>query len=352
MRRKTIHNRKTKKLAGNWLFRWRFALDALMLLTLVGGAALLYTEVVTNRSAFLYFFFVPVSAGAVILGRLRGMLYAGIAGALILAAVLIRGLDWLYKPAETAEEAGSLIVWGCLLLITAYLVGVVSERGGNRSVLQGVGSEAIAAVERERRRMGFDVHDGIAQTVTTAQMQVEILEALTQHAGPEIREEVQHLKETIGMSVHEIREMIGNLRPPPLQPDEFSATLQRLIDDFREHNGIKTEFEVEGDLPSHTDSMRICVYRIVQEALSNVEQHADASRVRVGIQATHAGVFLTVADDGVGFDPEKATDHGSNGHFGVLGMHERAALLRGRVRVDSAPGEGTVVRAHIPGPRR
>jgi signal transduction histidine kinase len=124
-----------------------------------------------------------------------------------------------------------------------------------------------------------------------------------------------------------------------------------MAEEFRDRTGIKTEISLDGNLAAHTDSMRICVYRVVQEALSNIEQHAEASRARVGIRATNGGVFLTIADDGRGFDASAYSLPQSNGHFGLAGMHERVSLLAGRMKIDSAPGAGTVISAHIPGLR-
>jgi signal transduction histidine kinase len=331
--------------------RTRGFLEAAILLGVVVGAAVFYL-VVHERTSFLYYFFVPVAAGAVVFGRRLGAAYAALSILLVLVPVVLRGLRYIYGADPTvAEMLASFILWAAFLLATAYAVGWVSEHGGNRVLLQGLGADAITAVERERKRMGFDIHDGIAQVVTTALMEVEVLEALTEDAAPEVKEEVSRLKAICGEAVREIRTMIGHLRPPQLGAEEFPVTLTHLVGEFRDRTGVKVELAIEGDLSTHTDSMRICVYRVVQEALSNVEHHAEASRTRVGVRATKGRVFLTVADDGVGFDAAGYSLGKANGHFGLAGMQERVSLLAGRMEIDSAPGHGTVVSADIPGLR-
>lgn len=331
--------------------RTRRFLEIAVLLGVLAGAAVFYL-VVQERTSFLYYFFVPVAAGAVLFGRRHGAAHAGLCILLVLLPVIREGLSYIYGAATTAAEMlASFILWGAFLLATAFVVGWVSEHGGNLMLLQGLGADAIEAVERERKRLGFDIHDGIAQVVTTALMEVEVLEALTEDAAPEVKEEVSRLKQICGEAVREIRTMIGHLRPPQLSAHEFPATLTHFVGEFRDRTGVKVELAVEGDLSTHTNSMRICVYRVVQEALSNVEHHAEASRARVGVRATKGGVFLTVADDGVGFDADAYATGRANGHFGLAGMQERVSLLAGRMEVDSAPGHGTVVSAHIPGIR-
>ncbi len=332
--------------------RTRWFLEGLLLLGVLVGA-LAFHILPHERSGLLYWFFVPVSICSVVLGHRVGMVYAGISALVVLLQVLPYSLSPAPWPGLSEIDLAILIsMWVGILFVTAYAVGRVSERGGNRALLQGMGAECIEAVERERKRMGFDLHDGIAQVATTAVMEVEVLQALTEDSDPVVREEVDRLKEICGEAVREIRTMIGQLRPPQLSGEEFDATVYHLISEFRERTGVKTELELQGDLSCHTDSMRICVYRVVQEALSNIERHSRASRARAGIRATKGGVFLTVSDDGEGFDP--VTHVGSNksdGHFGLEGMRQRVRLLSGEIDIDSAPGRGTVVRAHIPARR-
>ena len=326
-------------------------LEGIILLGLVVGAGVFYLGVI-DRHAFLFYFFVPTAVAGVVFGLRLGLMYASVSIVLVLLPLVLDGVSYLAGDGQQLSGMEAMVaLWAAFLLVMAYVVGWVSEHGGNRVLLQGLGSDAISAVERERTRMGYDIHDGIAQTATAALMEVEVVAALTAEAAPEVQQEVARLRDTCAQSVREIRTMIGQLRPPQLGADEFPVTLTQLVEEFQDRTGIKTELAVEGDLSVHTDSMRICVYRVIQEALSNVEQHAAASRTRVGIRATKRNVFLTVVDDGVGFDTQRLASRSNDGHFGLAGMEERVSLLAGRCEVDSSPGQGTVVRAHIPGYR-
>ena len=138
------------------------------------------------------------------------------------------------------------------------------------------------------------------------------------------------------------------MRPAALSEAEFLDTLHELVDDFTDRSGAKVELSIDGQPETHSDSMRICIYRVIQEALSNVRLHARASRVLVSVRATKKAVYLLVADDGVGFDPEAYKNNGSSGHFGLHGMRERVTLLGGELEIDAAPNQGTGIRARIP----
>ena len=140
--------------------------------------------------------------------------------------------------------------------------------------------------------------------------------------------------------------MIGNLRPPALGPDDFNGSMSILVESLQNRTGIFSDLELEGDFAIHTDSARICVYRIAQEALANAEQHSGATTVRVWARASKSGVDLIVHDNGKGFDPEGLLP--ANGdHFGLSGMRERAEYLGGRLAIKSS-ADGTSVVLHIP----
>jgi signal transduction histidine kinase len=259
------------------------------------------------------------------------------------------GLDRVMAGFSQSQGEGTaiLLVWAIFLMAMAWLVGWVSERGGSLSLTQGLGGKAIRAIEQERRRTGQDIHDGIAQYAAAAFIETEVLGEVTAQSPPEVRAQVDRVKHTLSLLVAEARAMTGNLRPPDLGPHEFSESLTRLVDSFRSRSGVQTELELEGDFDSVDESIRICVFRTTQEALTNVERHAEATLVRVWARAGRGGADLIVKDNGKGFAPELA-EHDLVRHFGLSGMRERAGYLGGRFAIRSAPGEGTSVVMHIP----
>lgn len=301
-----------------------------------------------GHPSYLFFFFLPVAGVSVVLGRLVGLLTSLLTVLVTLLPAVWLGLDDLTATTETQGEATAILVaWAVFLVATAYLVGWVSERGGSLSFAQGLGGQAIRAIELERRRTGQDIHDGLAQYAAAAFVETEVLGELTARADPQTRAQVQRVKHSLDMLVKEARAMIGNLRPPGLEPGEFETSLAALADALRARTGMACDLEVEGDFGLHTASARICVYRVVQEALANVEQHAGATAAQIWARAGKGGVDVIVRDNGTGFD---LTDLSAieGAHFGVSGMRERAEYLGGRLTIKSLPEEGTSVILHIP----
>lgn len=335
---------------GFRLLQARYLLASFIVLAILAGALIYYT--LDARTLLLPYFFLPVTAGAVLSGRMKGLAYALLAVVLVAGPVLYWGSEFLHPgTAGQSGELAALGAWLFLLPASAFIVGLVSELGGNRLLVLGLGADAMNAVERERKRMAFDIHDGIAQTANTALMQAEVLEMLAEEADPQLRSQIRSVRDTAAIAVGEIRTMIGQLRPPALSASEFPATVQRLVEEFHERTDIKVEFDLSADLSGHSDSVRICVYRVMQEALSNVQNHARASRAYVGLNEARGGVFLTIRDDGVGFEvpplkQQMATTQRS--HHGLASMQERVWLLTGHIEIESRPQEGTAIRAFIP----
>jgi signal transduction histidine kinase len=315
---------------------------------IVLGIILIYARPGIHPS-YLFFFFLPVAAAAVVLGPGVGVAMAALAVLGTLLPSVWLGLDQVMAGYSGSQGEGTalLFVWAVFLIAMAWLVGWVSARGGSLSLTQGLGGRAIRAIEQERRRTGQDIHDGIAQYAAAAYIEAEVLDQVTATSSPEIRAQVERVKHTLGMLVSEARAMAGNLRPPDLGPHEFSESLTRLVDGFETRTGIPTELEIEGDFDVLDESIRICLYRTSQEALTNIERHAEASLVRIWARASRGGADLIVRDNGKGFVPGPAED-GYVRHFGLSGMEERAGYLGGRLIIRSAPGEGTSVVMHIP----
>jgi len=313
------------------------------------GIILIYARVGSHPS-YLFFFFLPVAAVAVVLGARVGVAMAVLAVIGTLLPSVWLGLDRAMAGFSKSQGEGTalLLGWAVFLIAMAWLVGWVSERGGSLSLTQGLGGRAVKAIEQERRRTGQDIHDGIAQYAAAAYIEAEVLDQVTVQSSPEVRVQVERVKHTLSMLVAEARAMAGDLRPPDLGPHQFSQSLTQLVDGFRSRTGTQVDLELEGDFDSVSDSIRICVYRTTQEALTNIERHAEATSVRIWARAGRGGADLIVRDNGKGFVPEKDEDEHDARHFGLSGMRERAGYLGGRLAIRSAPGEGTSVVMHIP----
>ena len=200
--------------------------------------------------------------------------------------------------------------------------------------------------ERERARVGFDLHDGPAQTMAAALLQLKMLETAD---DADLRDAFVELRATLSTALDEIYGLIEQFGGRASDGDRLEARVRSCVDKLASSTGIDAQltFEGEADIASH--SLQIAVFRIVQEALSNVRRHARARHVGVRVYFGASQVECEISDDGVGFTPDEELVPGpGRDHFGLHGMHQRARLLGGECVVDSGPGRGTRVTARIP----
>jgi two-component system sensor histidine kinase UhpB len=201
------------------------------------------------------------------------------------------------------------------------------------------GRLVLRAQEEERRRLARDLHDEVNQALTAILLRLEALS----HAAPEAGEELLELKKLVNQAMAELLHLARQLRPTALDDHGLVPAIESQLQRFSAQTGVAVELKTEGDAANLDSDKEIVVYRVAQEALSNVAQHASARRVELGLSADKGRVELTIRDDGRGFDSR--IDHGS---LGLSGMSERARLLGGRLHVDSRPGEGTALTLQVP----
>jgi signal transduction histidine kinase len=150
--------------------------------------------------------------------------------------------------------------------------------------------------------------------------------------------------------IDELRRLMTALRPPVLDERGLVLALRDLLDSFQRHTGIATDLMGASEVLLDPD-VETVLYRVVQEALTNVAKHAGASRVIVYLRADEGQVETRISDDGIGFDAASTGELTSRGHYGLAGMRERVELAGGSYRLISAPGYGTVVLARVPSQR-
>jgi len=203
------------------------------------------------------------------------------------------------------------------------------------------GKLVLRAQEQERRRIARDLHDEVNQALTAVLLR---LEALAQDSAPEQREQVSELKVLTGQAMDELLRLARQLRPSALDDHGLAPAVEAQVRNFAERTGVEARIEVHGDPGYLDDETQTVVYRIAQEALSNVAQHAHPGRVDVELTAGDGGVELRVRDDGDGFDP-RATREGG---LGLAGMAERARLAGGVLDLRSTRGGGTELTLRVP----
>lgn len=209
----------------------------------------------------------------------------------------------------------------------------------------------LKAHEEERKRIARDIHDGPAQSAACLALKLELCKKqLQMGAYDALAAELDKLGEDMRSTVKEIRTVIYDLKPSYLDVGMFAA-IQNHIDNFSGNTGLVIEFKAVGQDSNVEKYIVSTVFRIVQEALTNINKHAKASKASVLLQVTETDLLLIIEDDGKGFDIS-AMEHSRrsklSGGFGIEGMKERVELLNGSISFSSAPGKGTSVRIIVP----
>jgi len=208
----------------------------------------------------------------------------------------------------------------------------------------------IRAQERERERIALELHDDVAQPLLLLSQR---LDAITTSTRPKLakllREKIEDLHILTNEALERLRRCARDLRPRILDDLGLIAALEWMVDELIEKQGIDAQVEAVGAERSLPDEIQLMLFRIAQEALSNVRRHAEATSVWITIEFGDRETTLTVKDNGKGFKlPEKVEDLTSIGKLGLAGMQERALLISGKLTLQSDPNKGTTVNVEVP----
>ena len=298
----------------------------------------------------------------------RTMRYSVLAPIVVLLAALVAFLAiylvvrQVLQPLEELGRRASKIAWGDFSAVGEPVGGIaeiddlrltLSQMAHRIHAYQSAMHNYVAAVtqgqEDERLRIGHELHDDTVQSLVVLSQDLERLHRRLPPGAEDLHEMVTELRESANSVITALRRHIGDLRPVYLEDLGLIPALEKLVDDLAVSQDIETEFKVTGmadRLPANTE---LAIFRIVQEALKNVEQHAEASQVEVRLEFGSDGIAAFVEDDGVGFvGPETPSELTELGHFGLMGMQERAMLLGGWLSIRSEPGKGTTIVFHVP----
>lgn len=196
--------------------------------------------------------------------------------------------------------------------------------------------------EDERAHLARELHDELGALLTAAKLDVARIRRMTRSAAPELDERLQHMVELLDQGIALKRRIIEDLRPSALSNLGLIPALEILTQEFAQRSGLQLSLELVDT--ATVDADRLALYRLVQEALTNVLRHAKASQVRVVLDEAEGRLQLSIRDDGQGFNPEAV----GAGHHGLLGMRYRIESLGGTLQLLSAPGRGTLVLARLP----
>jgi signal transduction histidine kinase len=206
----------------------------------------------------------------------------------------------------------------------------------------------LSLQEDERRRISRELHDVVAQVLTSINVRLAVLKKQASENTRGLSGKISNAQRLVVKSVDIVHRFAHDLRPAVLDHLGLISALHAFVKTFKAETGLQVHLIAIKGANRLDSARRTVLYRVAQEALSNVARHARASRVVIRIQKCGPRVCMKITDDGRSFDVAHAMRAGTRRHIGLLGMRERVEMVGGRFRVDSAPGRGTTVIAEIP----
>lgn len=261
----------------------------------------------------------------------------------LLVEVGSRHLFWMHLIAET-------LMFGLGLFFALKLVNtLLSERHTKQQLaiahqqLQNYALqvEDLAAIQ-ERNRIAREIHDSLGHTLTAQNIQLQSAVKLWQRDIHQAQGFVEQAQRLAAIAMQEVRCSVSTLRADVHEELCFKGAIEALLNDFQQGTGISvsTHINIQTSTPPEADR---ALYRILQEALTNIIKYAEATAVEIQIRAIADWIQMTVTDDGKGFDPVQST-----GGFGLQGMRERVAALNGHFQIGSAPEQGCQIQVELP----
>jgi signal transduction histidine kinase len=223
----------------------------------------------------------------------------------------------------------------------------VTAETRRHDLMEAYAARVVLGQEEERRHIAQELHDGPLQTLIHLCRQIDSVEAAAAE-GRQGALALSDLRVIVEDSVAELRSIARGLRPSILDDLGLMASINQLLTEAAEREQFESAFAVTGSARRLSPTVELAIFRIAQEALSNVERHAAAERVAIDLQFESGGLRLSVKDDGVGFDTSNHSAGGSGQGLGLSGMNERAHLIGSRLVVHSGEGTGTTVEIWVP----
>ena len=216
--------------------------------------------------------------------------------------------------------------------------------------LRHLSHQIIQAQEEERKRISRELHDEITQTLVGINVHLATLAAKARVNPQGLKQMIVRTQRLVEQSVHTVHQFARELRPTALDDLGLIVTLHALLKDYTKRTGLHVHFTActAGRIKQLDATTRTVFYRVAQEALTNVAQHAHASQVKVSIRKLPDAVCMEITDNGVAFEVDQVLHARRNQRLGLIGMRERVEMVGGKLSIESVPGQGTAIRAQIP----
>jgi two-component system sensor histidine kinase DegS len=226
----------------------------------------------------------------------------------------------------------------------AYLTGL-GRPPAQEDETREIAARVLDGIEQERQRLYREVHDGPAQVLTNAIFEIEFFERIAVRAPAEVRarllSELANLRSQLRDALENVRHMIFDLRPPALASLGLAEAMRAYADEYQSRFALAVETDLRAGPTGLSSDQELAIYRILQEALQNVQKHAGARTVKLGWRRESGRWTLSIVDDGAGFDLVRAARQPKS--YGLLTMRERAEVVGAAFEVRSAPGQGTSI---------
>ncbi len=197
--------------------------------------------------------------------------------------------------------------------------------------------------ERDRQLIAYELHDGLVQYITASQMLLSYLIKSGELPAGEVQEHIKEASRLMQKAVDEARQLISGLRSPILEEMGVVSAISYLIENLPK-DGLTIDFSAKVQSERFEPLLEATIYRIVQQAINNIQRHSRANRAKVRLTQKGDWINVEIQDWGIGFDPSGVSED----RFGLQGIRERARLMRGRAVIDSAPGKGTHISVDLP----
>ncbi|MBN2048653.1 MAG: ATP-binding cassette domain-containing protein [Anaerolineaceae bacterium] len=228
----------------------------------------------------------------------------------------------------------------------------ITSLDSTNQALQNAQRRLMSELEKERKYLAREIHDQIIQDLLSTNYQIEELESSAE-TTPALKENLSDIRDSIRSMIDELRNICGSLRPPTIDSMGVNAAILSFAQEWSKRTGIEIKLDLDPDIGRFSESIELSIYRIVQEGLNNVHKHSNANHANIGLKRfSPRALMVTISDDGNGLAEDfDLNAYSKEGHYGLLGIGERVALLGGRLRVQNQPEGGLLIQAEIPHPR-
>jgi signal transduction histidine kinase len=277
-----------------------------------------------------------------------------VAAIIFFARRVIRPLQQLDEQAERAGHgdyaalAQSIDGISEIQTLHTTLAHMADQIRSYQRSIQSYAAAITRSQEDERSRLARELHDETVQALIALDQRTQMIERICKRDPQAAAAKLSELRAMTASTIGDVRRLIRALRPIYLEDLGLVPALEMLTQPLSQPEGLIITFALDGEVHRLTAERELAIYRIVQEALHNVAKHAQAKRVQVKLQYTDA-LYVSISDDGLGFDlPDRVDALTELGHFGLVGMRERAELIGAELTVQSTPGSGTTIELYLP----